>query len=152
MCIVHAGLLQGRHDTIELGDARHGPYAHAIHLTAGEDILTNEDRAIAAATQLRCQVFGSANAPACTNKGVAACVAGAASTGMAALRGGVPATGIGALGSMVRTSTMAVPFLSMSSLAAALYDKSMMRLPTNGPRSFTRTTTLRPFCKLVTRT
>ena len=28
----------------------------------------------------------------------------------------------------------------------------MMRSPTNGPRSFTRTTTDRPFSRLVTRT
>ena len=53
---------------------------------------------------------------------------------------------------MLRTSTIAVPLRSMSSLAAAEYDRSMMRLPTNGPRSFTRTTTLRPFCRFVTRT
>src|ERR1700723_57609 len=55
-------------------------------------------------------------------------------------------------GSMARTSTMAVPLRSMSSLAAAVYDRSMIRLPTNGPRSLTRTTMLRPFCKFVTRT
>src|SRR5689334_9858593 len=81
--------------------------------------------------------------------------------------GGAPAgsgggaTGAGTLGAgaaepapprdeMTRTSTGAVPCVSMSSFAAAVYERSMMRSPTNGPRSLMRTTTLRPLRRFVT--
>src|SRR5580704_18101282 len=57
----------------------------------------------------------------------------------------------GLAGDSTSTSTKAVPLRIMSSLEAAVYDRSMMRLATNGPLSLMRTTTLRPFERLVTR-
>src|SRR5258708_40090281 len=75
-------------------------------------------------------------------------VTGAATTAAPGAASGAPCEP----GSMLRTSTMAVPLRNMSSLDAAVKDRSMIRLPTNGPRSLRRTTMLRPFCRLVTRT
>ena len=49
-------------------------------------------------------------------------------------------------------STSAVPAPAMPSLVAAPYDRSMMRSCLNGPRSLTRTITLRPLRRFVTRT
>src|SRR5690606_32782066 len=54
-------------------------------------------------------------------------------------------------GLSARTSTLPVPRMWMPSLIAAAYDRSMMRPAWNGPRSFTRTVTLRPLSRLVTR-
>src|SRR5580692_9659955 len=64
---------------------------------------------------------------------------------------GNAAVDAGLVGISASTSTKAVPLRIMSSLAAAEYDRSMMRLFTNGPRSLMRTTTLWPFDRLVTR-
>ena len=49
---------------------------------------------------------------------------------------------VGAAGVRASTCTNAVPLRIMSSRLAAEYDRSMIRLLTNGPRSLIRTTTL----------
>src|SRR5678815_5178266 len=72
--------------------------------------------------------------------GITAAVGMTGGGGEAGTGGGPPAPGR-APGEMTRTSTGAVPAVSMSSLAAAVYERSMMRSPTNGPRSLMRTTT-----------
>ena len=53
---------------------------------------------------------------------------------------------------MRSTSTSPVPAAAMPSLVAAAYDRSITRSCLNGPRSLTRTMTLRPVRTLVTRT
>jgi len=55
-----------------------------------------------------------------------------------------------AVGLMLSTSTIVAP-PSMPSLWAAVYDTSIRRPSTNGPRSLTRTTTELPVLRLVTR-
>ena len=47
--------------------------------------------------------------------------------------------------------TRAVPVRTIPMRRAAALERSRMRLPWNGPRSLTRTTTLRPLRTLVTR-
>ena len=46
--------------------------------------------------------------------------------------------------------TRATPAVIIPSFSAAPWDKSISRSATNGPRSFTRTTTEFPFSRLVT--
>src|SRR6185312_9397632 len=57
-----------------------------------------------------------------------------------------------ALPPAVVTLTLAVPALIMPMLAAAAFDKSMIRPPINGPRSLIRTTTDRPLDRFSTST
>ena len=52
----------------------------------------------------------------------------------------------------ISTFTLAVPFRSKPNSWAARRDKSMMRPRAKGPRSLTRSRTVRPFSKFVTRT
>src|SRR5687768_8254880 len=52
----------------------------------------------------------------------------------------------------ISTLTRANPARTMSSRFAAARERSRIRPFTNGPRSFTRTTTDRPFSRFVTRT
>ena len=52
----------------------------------------------------------------------------------------------------VVTRTLAVPASIMPMLAAAAFDRSMMRPPMNGPRSLIRTTTERPLARFSTNT
>ena len=53
-------------------------------------------------------------------------------------------------GMMLSTSTIVAP-ASIPSLWAAVYDRSMIRPSTNGPRSLMRTTTALPVARFVTR-
>jgi hypothetical protein len=50
-----------------------------------------------------------------------------------------------------RTRTGTVPLPSTPRARAAAYERSMIRPPTKGPRSFTRTSTERPLFRFVTR-
>jgi hypothetical protein len=61
----------------------------------------------------------------------------------------VPLSSSGA-GPRYCTLTLAVPLRRTSSTSADLFDRSMIRSATNGPRSLTRTTIERPFSRLVT--
>ena len=54
--------------------------------------------------------------------------------------------------SIASTRTRAVPVPIMPSSFALAYERSMIRSPTNGPRSLTRTTMDFPFLRCVTRT
>ena len=56
------------------------------------------------------------------------------------------------LGTMSTTSTIPLPPASKPSFHAAVYERSIRRSSMNGPRSFTRTTTVLPLAVLVTRT
>jgi hypothetical protein len=88
----------------------------------------------------------------------ASCVAGATGAGKLGATGIAAGGTVAARGSLAAaavttvTSTGAVPLRSMSSLAAAEYERSMIRSPTKGPRSFTRTTIARPLSRFSTRT
>ena len=61
------------------------------------------------------------------------------------------ATGAESAGRIDSTSTSPLPFCAMPRRCAAAYERSMTRPCRNGPRSLTRTTTLRPLDVLVTR-
>ena len=61
----------------------------------------------------------------------------------------VPGDRVQPVGVNARTRTRAVPVPSIPNLWAAAYETSMRRPSWNGPRSFTRTTTLRPLSRLV---
>ena len=100
----------------------------------------------------RSALLRSPNAPTCTYMPAADSAAGVGESGCRIDTCRVGRSPDGSSKLMASISTKLVPSRTMSSLSAATYDRSMMRLLTNGPRSLTRTITLLLLRKLRTRT